>query len=130
MALSCTLNHALKWPPTDTMTKRSSRLKPWPAWAAAEYADALTAARRLRQEARQALWLLRNGGGRKLARLLPQLAQHARAANLAGLTVEAKRAGQPGERWPRWAAQARLAHRGRGAGIHLTPAPRLAAAPL
>jgi hypothetical protein len=89
------------------MATRRSRLKAWPEWAGAEYETALAAARRLRQDAQQALWLLRDSGTERLKRLLPQLAQHARAVNLAGLTVEARRAEHPGERWPRWAAQAR-----------------------
>ena len=90
------------------MTTRRSRLKAWPEWAGAEYENALTAARHLRLDARQALWLLRdNGGAERLKRLLPQLAQHTRDLNLAGLTAEARRAEYPGERWGRWATQAR-----------------------
>lgn len=88
------------------MAKRSSRLKPWPQWAGNEYETALIATRRLRQEAREALWRLQNGTGAPLTRVLPNLAQHARAANLAGLTAQALKREHPGERWPRWAIQA------------------------
>jgi hypothetical protein len=91
------------------MATRRSRLKPWPAWAGMEYKTALTAARQLRREARQIREMLHDGNGNepRLKRLLPVLAQHARDINRAGLSIEHGRLGRPGERWPRWAAQAR-----------------------
>lgn len=89
------------------MATRRSRLKPWPTWAGTEYETALTAVRRLRREARQAREILRDGNEQRLKRLLPDLAQYARDINRAGLTIEQGRLEHPGERWPRWAAQAR-----------------------
>lgn len=105
------------------MTKRSSRLKPWPTWAGREYETALVAARRLRQESRESLWRLENETSAPLKRILPNLARHARDANLAGLTAQALKREHPDERWPRWAVQAlRELVDDSGTAIHQTEA--------
>lgn len=110
------------------MTTKRSRLKPWPVWAGTEYEAGLVAIRRLRLECQEGLWRLGNGDyNPPLNRLMRRLPQHARDANLAGLTALALKREHRGERWPRWAVQAlHELTEGSGRAIHQAKAARSA----
>ena len=82
------------------------RLKPWPAWAAAEYRTLLTSAHRLCLEAKVGLHQVKQGDVLSLRKSLLRLVQQAREAELAALRVERGREERRERRWPRWAIYA------------------------